>query len=373
MGQALRTLIAGTLPLAWTALAWAGAYTPEDPRIRYTGRIDRTDVRRPGLIGAGAYLQVRFRGRDCQAAVEVQSPEGRGYLAVEIDGRYAGRIEVTRGRTQYDVAKDLSDRAHDLRLCKATEAQNGTVVFLGLACDELLPPGPPPARRIEFVGDSITCGMGADLSDLACDRGLWYDQHNAYLAYGPILCRALDADWLLSSVSGMGMTRNWNSPGPAMPQVYSHLGLSLEPNTPFDPKACTPDLVCICLGTNDFSDGDGSYDRGPLDLGRFTQDYLQFVRRLRTQYPNARICCLTSPLLSGEKADRLKAALTEVVEQMNHEQNDPKVGLFAFTPFGGHGCTGHPDLAEQQKMADELLPHVRQLMDWPAPAASSRP
>jgi hypothetical protein len=47
-------------------------------------------------------------------------------------------------------------------------------------------------EKIEFIGDSITCGFGNDESGLPCGKGQWFDQHNAYFAYGSVAARTLE-------------------------------------------------------------------------------------------------------------------------------------------------------------------------------------
>ena len=47
------------------------------------------------------------------------------------------------------------------------------------------------APLIEFIGNSITCGAAADVSEVPCGSGVDYDQHNAYYAYGPRVARML--------------------------------------------------------------------------------------------------------------------------------------------------------------------------------------
>lgn len=340
-------------------------YKPENENIRYTGRIDFANPHRPRLIGAGAYLEVKFSGTACDILLEDQNlNDNHGYITAEIDGKYQGRIKVTEDKTQYEIAKDLEDTEHSLLICKATEAQNGYIDFLGLSCSRLLPFEKGSERKIEFIGDSITCGMGLDASEIPCDSAQWYDQHNAYLAYGPLVARKLNADWLLSSVSGIGMIRNWNSPGPTMPDVYDNTYLNADSTSKWDARNFVPDLVSICLGTNDFSDGDGSYERGELDSVKFVAEYIRFVKRIRNRYPYAQICCLSSPMLSGQKSAQFKKNLSHVIQHMQDVENDNKVHMFVFSQVSASGCSGHPDEQEHREIAKKLLPFFEKVMGW---------
>lgn len=340
-------------------------YKPDNPNIQYTGRIDFQNPSGPKLVGAGAYFQAKFQGSDCEILLNDQNlNNNHGYISIAIDGKYLGRIKVSKEKLRYVAAKNLKNTKHTLLLCKATEAQNGTIEFKGLLCSKLLPLENSKTRKIEFIGDSITCGMGLDTKEVPCDSAQWYDQHNAYLAYGPLVSRELNADWLLSSVSGIGVTRNWNSPGPTMPQVYEHLYLNADSISLWDANAFTPDLVSICLGTNDFSDGDGSYERGQLDSAQFVADYIRFVKRIRNQYPHAQICLLSSPMLSGQKKEQLEKNISSVLQHMRDVENDKMVHLFIFSGISASGCSDHPDEQEHQRMAEELLPFFKKVMDW---------
>ena len=104
---------------------------------------------------------------------------------------------------------------------------------------------------IEFIGNSITCGAAADPSEVPCGSGEYHDQHNAYYAYGPRVARALNTNFLLSSVSGAGIYRNWNSDGPALPLLFEQSDLRENSSRPWNFDLYSPDIVSIALGTND--------------------------------------------------------------------------------------------------------------------------
>jgi hypothetical protein len=129
------------------------------------------------------------------------------YIEVIVDHEKPIRLK-TKGKTDTVdvgslVANKLSHKSHSLLICKNTEDGIGYLEFAGLGCQKLLPAGPKPARRIECIGNSITCGMSSDVSEIPCGQGEWFDQHNAYMSYGMIMARALDARVHLTSVSGL--------------------------------------------------------------------------------------------------------------------------------------------------------------------------
>ncbi len=345
--------------------SYSSLHSPANENIHYTGRTDFTDPEKPKISGAAAYFQFVFRGSSCDIVFDDQNLDNNhNYFSIVVDGEYQGRIRVSKDKDKYSIAKNLKDTVHNILVCKATESQTGYVKLCGIICDEILPLNTRLERNIEFIGNSITCGMGTDTSDMPCDSGQWYDHHNAWFAYGPLVARSLNANWVLSSVSGIGMNRNWNSPGPTMPEVYEKTFLNAGSGPLWDSNTFIPDLVSVCLGQNDFSEGDGSYDRNELDSAAYINDYIKFLENIRARYPDAQICCLTSPMLSGDKSVRLANFLSAVIKHMQDVYNDNNIHLFRFSRSYISGCDYHPGKGDQEMMAEELLPFFRQVMKW---------
>ncbi|MBN2349575.1 MAG: hypothetical protein JXJ22_12080 [Bacteroidales bacterium] len=340
-------------------------YTPDNSDIFYTGRIDFSNPEHPILSGAGAYFQVKFKGNSCTVLLEDMNSDGRyNYISYNIDGNYQGRIKLEKDSLRYELASGLNQGSHTLLVCKATEAMLGPVGFSGIECQELLPAEVKFERKIEFIGNSITSGTGLDLSEIPCDSGQWHDQHNALLAYGPVTAQKLNANWLLSSVSGIGITRTWNQPAPKMADVYKNLYLNVDSAVSWKVQNYIPDLVSICLGTNDFSGGDGSYNRQTLDSVTFVDEYISFLKLIRTRYPLAKICCLNSPVFNGQQKQLLANYLFAAAQYMKDVEQDENVYLFSFSEKYVNGCSGHPDSKEHQKMANELVPFFKEVMNW---------
>lgn len=342
-------------------------YPADHELIRYSGRIDLSDPRAPVLISAASMVEIAFSGDSCQILLNKTNPSGeRSYVSIELDGAYMGRIMLDQNSsTPYTVKADTEAKEHQLKIYKATEAQNGNVIFGGVRAQTLYQLPKSPTKYIEFIGNSITCGMGIDWKEIPCDSGSWYDQHNAYWAYGPRVARALDAQFVLSAVSGIGMYRNWNGEGPDMPEVYDNLYLNTENKAKWNPKKHNPDLVSICLGTNDFSDGDGTNERKPFDPRLFVNEYVAFVKRIYKRYPGTQVCLLTSPMVSGEKGKLFLDCLKSVKAKISKDLPDNKeIAIYNFDSVVPHGCSYHPDKDDHDKMAKLLIPFYKDVMAW---------
>lgn len=345
--------------------ASASAVPAADPRIRVMGRHRVTDDGAVDFGAAGVTFGVRFRGTRLEARLDDAFRDGgHNWFTVVVDDGEPVRFRTRPGQHVYTLASGLADGEHTLWLSKATEGQNGPNRLVAVEGAEILPAAPLPERRIEFVGDSITAGYGVDAAPVACGAGTWYDPTHAWQAYGPRLARRLGAQWMLSAVSGMGMHRNWNSLSPVMPDVYDGLYLEYATDNPaWDPARYRPDLVVVALGTNDFSAGGGETPRPALDGEAFVADYVGFLERVRRQYPEPPILLLNSPVFEGEQRDRLAGYLREIAAR-RAEAGDAAVSTFSYAGRYVDGCDGHPGMAGQRAMADELEPVLRSLTGW---------
>ena len=180
---------------------------------------------------------------------------------------------------------------------------------------------------------------------------------------GPRVARALGANFILSSVSGIGIYRNWNSSGPTMPQVFEKTDFQREGTRNWDFSTYQPGIVSIALGTNDFSAGDGKQPRAPFDSTAFVKNYIKFVQQVKAKYPVSQIALLSSPMLNGEKRTLLQNCITAVKHAIDRGYPSGKpVALHFFKPMQASGCTGHPGVKEHGLMAEELLPFFKQLL-----------
>jgi lysophospholipase L1-like esterase len=339
-------------------------YLPDNPAIRYCGRIDFIDPLKPRLSNAGAFFSFTIKGNSCSILLENQYEEpNHNYISIAIDGKYTGRIKIEKGIKKYSIAENLETGKHLILVCKATESFIGYIELLGIQCRKILISEPLPSRKIEFIGNSITSGAEMDTTFFTCDSGVWHDRHNAYMAYGPVVSRALNAQWVLSSISGMGLTRNWNNEGPGVPSFYDNLYLDADSTKPWA-NDYDPDLVTICLGTNDISPGDGSYDRKPLDSTNFVNAYVQFLAHLRSRYPNSTLCLINGPVFGEADREKFRNYLESTVSTYKKLTSDQRIFSFTYSNTYGKGCSGHPNLEEHQMMAEELIPFLKEIMNW---------
>jgi len=340
--------------------------TEETQLYYYSGRVEHLEHNKTILIGSASSISFNFSGNKCAVSLKsIDSYEHHNYVALELDGNYIGRLKIEKGETKsYPISIKEDVTVHQLTIYKATEAANGGVLFEGTTAD-VTEMQHPKKKKIEFIGNSITCGMGNDTKEIPCGTGEWFDQHNAYWAYGPILSRALNTDYVLSSVSGIGMYRNWNDEHineAIMPDVYENLYLNKDNSKPYDFNF-QPDLVSICLGTNDLSDGDGIKPRLPFNKDKYISNYINFIKTVYKHAPNTRIVLLTSPMVSGDRNVIFVKCLKKVISAFKKDKKHKKIQLFEYQPMQPKGCGSHPDIEDHKIMAKQLESLFKKILD----------
>jgi lysophospholipase L1-like esterase len=322
------------------------------PLVHFLGRFDFGDGGQgPRADWSGSAWVTRFRG----TGIRVALTGGANQFAALVDDGQPTVVKFAGDAGVVTVASGLSDAEHTLALSRRTEASFGPVRFDGFTVTggALVPSPPPFTRKLEFVGDSITCGYGNEGAVATC--AFSPNTENEYLAYGALTARALDAEHRVVAWSGLGMVRNYaDRAGPRIPELYGRT-LATDAASLWDTSRWVPDVVVINLGTNDFSTG--------VNPGQpFADAYLQFVTRLRGLYPQAHIFCAVGPM---DNDSTLRGYVTGVVTA-RAQAGDDRVHFIEFPPQGalGYGCDSHPNVATHALMATAMTSAIRAALGW---------
>ena len=320
----------------------------------YSGRQERINDSTHALISSASNVIFNATGDSIVFLIDCVG-DSTSYVVIELNGNYYERFRIMKDSVNRIGVALNAEKNNKVGLYKATEASNGSILFYGVEAESIHSSNLENKPLIEFIGNSITCGFGADTREIACDSGTWYDKHNAYLAYGPIVARDLDLNYQLSSVSGIGIYRNWNDEDsdPVMGDVYFTTYLDGNTNKLWDFPGQVPDLVSICLGTNDVSDGDGIKPRKPFNAEKYINNYIDLAERIFERYPNTKMTLLTSPMLSLETNKMLLSCLQKVKA---HFDGSHSISIFEFSLMRPNGCGGHPSLEDHEMMAKQLIP-----------------
>lgn len=339
-----------------------------DALVRGEGRIYVTDSSlRFDYPGTRFAIDVEGEGR-IYAALKPNA----GYFTLFVDGKEKSQIST------YDVPADglesksdgklffldsLSGGKHQLELILKSEGLFCKPEFFGFQSkgNFRFYPLERRSKRFEFIGNSITCAYGVEAPD---ETWTFNDStSNFTCSYAFLTASAFDAELMVVARSGIGVYRNYNDDpqGSArpMPVVYRNVLISEEDSKWDFASAQEPDLLCINLGTNDLSTVGFRWDL--FDLA-----YRNFLTEVRGYYPNAKILLLAGCMLpAGPVWEEYCSRLNAIAEDWK-KKGDDKIYRCDFEPHNGslgYGADWHPSKAQQQKMAQTLIPVVQSILN----------
>ncbi len=361
-----RALAVTLTALATLSCAGNRLVRPDDPRLAVMGRVDR-----PG--GAlrfgypGVTLRLRFEGPSI--AMRVGATSGVSRLGVLVDGGAPRVIRLAKGDSEVVLTAGLPPGVHDLEIVHRTETWQGVVTVRGLVLapgGRLLPPAPWPERRLLFIGDSVTCGERVDRGP-DCAAAAKIDTagtSNAYLSYGMLLGRALDAQVALVCYGGRGLTRDWRGKKNLLnaPQLFEVAVPTDTRASRWDHAGYVPDLVVVSVGTNDFNLALGALP----EREAFVVAYVDFVRAIRARAPNAQILLTEGAIVNDEvdPARPQKTILRAYIAETVRRLGDPRVQAVPATHYPGDACNEHPTAAQHAAMARDLESIIRAATGW---------
>lgn len=331
-----------------------------DPHICYDGRVS-VNQDSAMLSWPGNSITINFKGTGVKALL--RDEKGTNYFKVIVDGQLMPDIQLDSSKQWYMLASGLQKGEHTVQLFKRTEWVFGRTWFYQFQLDPgtTISKAPAPKKRkIEFYGNSITCGYGV-LDTSGRDRGTPPFEDN-YLSYAAITARHFNAAYSCIARSGIGILISW------FPQVMSEMYDRLygdDETVKWDFSQYTPDIVVVNLFQNDswlvlqpqheeFKHRFGTTAPTPDQIIKAYQD---FIESIRVKYPNAYIICALGNMDATKEGAAWPGYITKAVENMD----DKKITAHFF-PY--KNTAGHPHINEQQAMADDLIKYIEENIAW---------
>jgi lysophospholipase L1-like esterase len=351
----------------------------DQSNIRYSGRIDFGNPKAPQFSYPGVSISARFSGTQIKGVFKEYGsggPQTTNYFTVVIDGSVHKTLGLTLADTLYELATGLANQEHLITLVKRTESSVGKVTFKGFLIEstELIPFSFNQSRKIEFIGDSWTCGYGNEISTNSPNTGFHSVNEDHYAAWGSITARRLGAEYVATAISGRGIFRNnTGSTSGTIPQEYGrlHPGQSLPA---WDPNRYVPDLVVIHLGTNDWFP-ETLTPPNMLDSASYVNAYTSFLLTLRSYYPQAKLLVA----FGNSKSDWWPSGLNHLTRWRKYTQaivakfkteSDLNIASFELSVQNApYGEDWHPTKATHIQMANEITPFIQNYLGWTNGAA----
>ncbi|TFF35627.1 SGNH/GDSL hydrolase family protein [Mucilaginibacter psychrotolerans] len=330
-----------------------------DPNIHYMGRVGiKNDA--VELTWSASSVVINFEGTSAKATLDDNT--GQDFVTVVVDDKMVNTIQLKKYKKKYELASGLPAGPHKLELFKRTEFAMGSMLFYSFTLNDSAKVLPPPTykHRIEFYGNSITCGYA--IEDLeGKDRGT-YQFENGYKSYANITARHFNAEYYCIAKSGIGVTVSWFPY--VMPDIYDRTN-ALDSTKLWDFSKYTPEVVVVNLFQNDswiLKQPDNAQfkahfgDTPPSDEF-IINAYQNFIGKIRGKYPDAKIVCALGAMDATKEGSPWPGYIKEAVKRMHDK------GIYTnFFPYNGTGK--HPNEAEQKVMAANLIKFIEKKFKW---------
>ncbi len=332
-----------------------------DDALYYSGRIDRVHPEQVSFDWPGVSIHFQFTGEVLELCLDGGE---RNYFNIFIDGSLHEVMHVPND-TVYAV-KGIKGRGwHSCRIQKRTEGEMWRVLFKGIHLErgaKIRSVGQSFRRKIEFIGNSITCGYGTE--GKSPEEDFLPETENVDKSYAFIAARAFNAECYVTAHSGLGVVRNYGDKEPVstrlatLPNRY-HQVFDMDTSLTWDFSRWQPDAVVVNLGTNDYST-----DVAP-EKSVFVQRYIQFIRQLRTYYGDIPVFCICGPMRDEPAYSNVK----EVVELSRAMHNDDQLYFIGIpgcllNKSSDLGSDYHPSYRGQLKMARHIIPTIANVLHW---------
>ena len=261
------------------------------------------------------------------------------------------------------VTLDGYDSETVIKILKLSEAQYSAMGIgeISVYGKSRIEPTAEKDLKIEFIGDSITCGYGIDETNY---NGYFSTAtENFTKTYAYLTAENLSADYSAVCFSGYGVYSGYTTGGKINSEdivplyydkaCYLYGGRGIV----WDFRESQSDIVVINLGTND-----ASYCAKSVS-GRqeFTRRYEDFIRQVRYCNPDAYILCIL-----GDMNNSLYPCIEQAVFNYAETTFDSKVTAMTIEYRMGENdivINGHPGYMSNLYAANELTAKIRELTD----------
>jgi len=289
---------------------------------------------------------------------EIHTQEGaevnEAGLRIYVDGVKTKEIVVKHETTDYEIAELSDGDLHTIRVVKITEAamSYAAVKKIEIENGELVkqPDQEDTRTKVEFIGDSITCGYGV-LGEPESEYTI--REEDGELCYAAFMSKEMNwnASWI--SASGYGMYQDYEEqPENNVPKLYPYVNWFVDSTIRMNYADFEPEFIFINLGTNDCN-----YFHKESGLQGYIKAYQDFLWVLRKAHPQAKIICTI-----GTECETAYPHILTAVEAVRAEGFD---GVYTYElPYHNVEldgiASGHPTEATHRKDARRLLDYMKQ-------------
>lgn len=349
-------------------------FIPDSAHVKYLGR---SLFKNNQLVMAYSSTGLEFNIKAKRLDVTI---EGDNSASGSDNGNAARLVAFVNGERKFDtmilsksqsytIFNDEEIVEGEVRIIKVSEAANSIAAISKITVDEdgTISPTAPRDLKIEFIGDSITCGYGVD--DLDRNHHFKTSTEDNSKTYAYKTAANLKADYSMVCASGWGVVSGYSGNGAKqeaqqIPRFYDKMAVGWSSiagvtpkNTAWDFASFLPDFIVINLGTND-----ASYTKNDSKkITEYKDAYIAFLKDIRSKNPDAHIICSL-----GIMGQDLYPAIESAVSEYQAETGDSKVTPLKFANQNmsdGIAADWHPSEKTHAKAAALLTAKIKELMN----------
>lgn len=339
------------------------SYPAESNFVKPLGRTFMRDGARI-LSHTCSGVEFAFRGTAADITLTSNCKTSKARAAFYVNGEMVKDTMLNNTEETFRIFESTEPQNCIISVVKLSEAaySNIGVKSINVTSEYGIIPTPARKHKIEFIGDSITCGYGIDAADQY--EAFATTNENGEKTYAALIGKHFKADYNVISWSGIGVYSSYtesSKPNQSflLPPIYGKTAPNELSNDMWDFTQWQPDLVVINLGTNDNTWTKGIQERADL----FGAAYYEFIEQVREANPNAYIICSL-----GVMGSKLLPEIKEQVALYSANTGDYRITTFEFDyrdgVNDGFGAGFHPSAVTHQKMADKIIPFIEQIMGW---------
>ncbi len=340
-------------------------FSPTDEYTKQLGRNVLDDNGVLWLVHTAAMVEFEVDGTKLSVKLVGDGSvfsDNKARFAIYLDGERVIDQMMDAPEKTVEVFNHAEAQKHTVKIIKLSESAQSVfgIKSIETECYGVIKPTEESDLKIEFIGDSITCGYGVD--DEVKEHGFSTATEDGTKTYAFKACEALGADYSMVSYSGNGIISGYTGDGNRqtwgiVPDIYDKVGRSGGGEAPnmsqidWDFDKFQPDYVVINLGTND-----NSYVRGDAAKAKeYAEAYAEFIKVIRKEYKDAHIICSL-----GIMGDELFKSVEEAIE-LSGDKNISALRFSGRASTDPIAADWHPAEATHERAAGELVMHINSL------------
>ena len=288
---------------------------------------------------------------------QIASPYENQFINVYLDDAFVEKKELGKGAQNIEIALSAPQGRHRIEVKKANEGQFSSLLLKSITVRDaeahLIES--PRKKRIEFFGDSITCGYGV-LAESNRETFSMATEDSRY-TYAAIAADEIGYEASLVSYSGIAIAVSpFVSNGFSMMDVYD----TVDGTKKYDIAAHPSDLFVINLGTNDNTKYNTLMTTEEKENAKalFVEHYIALIRAMLATNPKAPVVICYNMMTS------LNRDLVYGIDAVWRDINADYPGQISALAFDGDnlGADGHPGKVAHQENGERLAEHLKTIL-----------